>query len=199
MGTSTILDIMGSFIIGGIILLMLQRTMAASNESLYVNCSDLITQLNLVELVSLLEYDFEKIGYCENWKNMPAPTASILNADTSSIKFLTDVDRDGDMDELRYYLGDPAELSVTPNPNDRMLYRVVNNETPYSANLGVTEFRIVYYSPLGDTLPSPVANCTQIASMELNLRVENTSGYDNQYKFSIWRQFKLASKNLRNR
>jgi len=199
MGSTTILDILGSTFVGGLIFLMILRTQASNIENLYTNGDDLITQLNLVEVATLLEYDLEKIGYCEDWLNAPGPTASILLADSSSIKFLTDIDRDSDMDTLHYYLGDPDELTATPNPNDKMLYRVENDDTPLSANLGVTDFRIIYYNAMGDTLTSPVANCAQIASMELNLRVENTSGYDNEYLNSYWRQFKLAAKNLGNR
>jgi hypothetical protein len=155
--------------------------------------------MNLVEVATLLEYDFEKIGYCEDWEKMPDPTASILFADSASIKFLTDINRDSNIDTLWYFLGDSTDLVKTPNPNDKLLFRVVNDETPVGANLGVTDFSIVYFNALGDTLPTPVAKCSQIASMELNLRVENTSGYDNQYLNSFWRQFKLTAKNLGNR
>lgn len=199
MGFSTIIDIVGSSIVGGLIMLMLFRTQATNVENLYVNGSDLLTQVNLVEVSSLLEFDFDKIGYCEDWRKMPLPTESILNADESSIEFVTDVDPFGDLDTIRYFLGSPSELLETPNPNDRMLYRVVNGEDPKGANLGVTEFTIVYYDVMGDELATPVAECTRIASMELSLRVENTSGYDRQYMNSFWKQYKLTAKNLGNR
>jgi hypothetical protein len=199
MGVTTILDIVGSAIVGGLIFLMLLRTQAANTENLYVNGSDLITQMNLVEVSSLLEYDFDKIGYCEDWTKMPAPTESILYADATSIKFLTDVDRDSNLDSIWYYLGDASELLKTPNPNDKMLYRVVNDEQPIGANLGVTDFHLRYFDVLGDTLESPVEYCSEIASLELNLTVENTQGYDNKYLNSFWKQYKLTAKNLRNR
>ena len=45
---------------------------------------------------------------------------------------------------------------MTPNPNDRILYRVVNNAAPKGANLGITQFNLMYFSSLGDTLPYPI-------------------------------------------
>ena len=35
---------------------------------------------------------------------------------------------------------------MTPNPNDRILYRVVNNAPPKGANLGITHFSLLYFS-----------------------------------------------------
>ena len=152
-----------------------------------------------MEVSLLLEYDLDKIGYCEDWTKMPPPTESILYADSSSIKFLSDAHLDSDIDTIWYFLGSPTELENTPNPNDRMLYRVVNNEEPRGANLGVTDFKLIYCDVLGDTLATPVTNCQEIASMELSCKVENTSGYDEQYRNSFWRQYKLSAKNLGNR
>ena len=205
MGATTILDVIGSAVVGGLILLMLLRAQSANVENLYVNGSDLVAQLNLVEVSRVLEYDFDKIGYCTDWTKMPAPTESILYADKSSIRLLSDDSLDGDMDLVSYYLGSTEELSKTPNPNDRMLYRVINGAEPIGANLGVVDFNIEYFDVMGDKLATPVAECTRIASMEISLTVQNTSGYDpyytenDQYMNSFWKQYKLTAKNLGNR
>ncbi len=71
-----------------------------------------------------------------------------VHADSNSIRFITDVDSDGNVDSISYYTGPISELASTPNPRDRFLYRVVNTETPVGTNLGVTAFNLVYYDAL---------------------------------------------------
>ncbi len=115
---------------------------------------ELTVQQNLVSTVQLIEYDFRKIGYCANIAQID-PVKSIISADTSSIKFVTDLATpghpmgDGTFDTLHYYVGPTRELSKTPNPRDRRFYRVTNSETPKSSNLGITEFKILYFVHLG--------------------------------------------------
>ena len=145
MGFSSLIDILGSTMIGGFIMLILFRMNDSSIESHYLNSGELIVQSNLVEVVELLEHDLRKIAYCEDWEKIPRPNEAILTATSSSISFLTDVaiseaiqTGDGIVDTLRYWIGSPTETAVlgTPNPKDRMLYRQVNSDPPLSANLG---------------------------------------------------------------
>ena len=128
MGFSTLIDILGSTLIGGMLLLILLRINDAAVENTYVYGGELIVQQNLVEVVSLLEYDLRKIGYCADWQQIPDPSQAILAADSNDITFLTDLDSDGYVDTLRYFTGNPSALPGTANPRDMMLYRVENNE-----------------------------------------------------------------------
>lgn len=199
MGFSTILDIIGSMIIGGILLSIAWRLSDTATEKTYNNSGDLSLQQNLATIAQMLEYDFRKIGYSADWNKLPDPTKAILYADSSSIKFLTDIDSDGNLDSIRYFLGPTSELTETENPRDRMLYRVLNDEVPGGSNLGVTEFRMVYYDALGDTIPLPIVNTGEISSIEINVTVENTAAYDTLYSTAYWRQIRLIARNLRNR
>lgn len=199
MGFSTLIDILGSALIGGILFMILLRVNDAVVENSYINSGELILQTNLVEVVELLEHDFRKIGYCKDWNKIPNPSQSILTADSTSITFLTDVNSDGFVDTMRYYLGPASELTVTPNPNDRLLYRVVNNETPVGTNLGVTQFTLSYFDALGNEIPFPITIPGQINTMQIDIKVENTTGYDNEFTAAFWRQVRLAARNLRNR
>ena len=70
MGFSTIIDIIGSTLIGGMLLMILFRMNDAAVENTYVYGGELLVQQNLVEVVTLLEYDFRKIGYCADWQQM---------------------------------------------------------------------------------------------------------------------------------
>ena len=199
MGFSTLLDIIGSFIIGGFLLLIIWRLNNSATENTYVNAGELVVQKNLVEVVQLLEYDFRKIGYCNDWTKIPDPSKAILVAKPDSISFLTDVESDGVVDTIHYFLGSIAELSSTENPRDRMLYRVINNERPNGANLGVTQFELVYFDVIGDTIFQPILIPGEINTMQINIRVENIAAYDTNYSSAFWRQIRLAARNLRNR
>jgi hypothetical protein len=106
---------------------------------------------------------------------------------------------DGKVDTVKYYLGTTSELSMTPNPRDRMLYRVINNAAPKGSNLGVVEFRLTYFNSLGDTIDFPILVPGEIYTMQIDIKVENTSAYDRQYSNAFWRQIRLAARNIRNR
>jgi len=198
MGFSTIIDIVGSIIIGGILLILLMRINEAAVEGTYNNTQELILQQNLATSALIIENDFRRIGYCQNYNLIPT-TDAIISATDSSISFRTDVNNAGIVNTLQYYTGPASELTSTPNPRDRFLYRVIDGETPVGVNLGVTQFRLVYFDQLGDSLPFPITDPSTIGSMEINLAVENVAGYDEQYSSAFWRQIRLAAKNLQNR
>jgi len=222
MGTTVILDVIGSMIIGGILLLTLFRMNDTATRNTYNFSGELTLQENLVATVEVLEYDFRKIGYCEDPLELPNPEEnSILFADTSEIKFLTDLmvppyddpQGDGILDTIQYYLGPPSGLSGTPNPNDRMLYRVVNG-VPTGVNLGITYFKIRYFrdsltalgsTTLAEILPTQLPKIyvpgtpTGITALQIDIKVENTAAYDegnNPYRQAFWRQIRLSSRNL---
>ena len=199
MGFTTILDILGSIIIGGILMTIAWRLSDAATEKTYNNSGELALQQNLATVAQIIEWDFRKIGYCADWNKLPDPTKAILYADTSSIKFLTDIDADGTLDSIYYYLGPTSELSETENPRDRVLYRVVDKETPVKSNLGVTRFYLVYFDALGDSVHLPVSNYGIIASIEINVVVENVAAYDQKYSSAYWRQIRMVARNLKNR
>ena len=199
MGMSTLLDIIGSMIIGGIIMSTVFRLSDAATEKTYNNSGELSLQQNLATVAQIVEHDFRKIGYCLDWNKLPDPSKAILYANPNKIKFLTDIEPDGVLDSIFYYVGPTSELTETPNPRDRVLYRVVNNETPAKSNLGVTDFHMIYYDALGDTIYFPIDNFGLISSIEINVTVENVAAYDTLYSRAYWRQIRMVARNLKNR
>jgi len=206
MGFSSLLDILGSTVIGGMLLLILLRMNDNAIQNNYAYGGELIVQEGLVEAVSIIEYDFRKIGYCQDYTKIPLPSKSILSADSNSIEFLTDLavpgtfpQGDGIVDTLRYQLGPVSELTATVNPRDRMLYRIVNNETPRGSNIGITEFKLTYFDAIGDTLTFPITTPSLIYTLQIDIKIENLAAYDEQYSDATWRQVRLAARNLRNR
>jgi hypothetical protein len=199
------LDIVGSFFIGGILLLMALRLNASGMETSAVYNGNLILQQNLTTLVRMIEEDFRKIGYCRDWKKIPDPSKSIRIADSSRFRFWTDVDNDGALDSLTYYIGSPSELLDTPNPRDRYLYRQVNATPALRMNLGVTQFSLRYRDAENDPISFPVSDPRLVYFMEINVAVETAAPLQQEYlqdstQYEVyWRQIRLLTKNLRNR
>lgn len=197
MGFSALLDIAGSIIIGGMILLMLLRMNDFAVENTYVQNADRIVQRNLLNVVEFIERDFRKIGYCGDWTKIPDPSRAIVSADSGSITFQTDVNSNGTVDTLSYELQPDSSLDFTPNPRDRFLYRKINGDL--KTKLNVTEFRMVYFNAIGDTIDFPVEVPGEIYTMQINVAVENPNAFDEKYSNAFWRQIRLAARNLGNR
>ncbi|HQI41962.1 MAG: hypothetical protein B6D44_13685 [Ignavibacteriales bacterium UTCHB2] len=197
MGFSTLIDILGSTIIGGILLIIVLRLNDTATEKTTNYGGELSLQQNLVTIAQIMEYDFRKMGYCKDWLKFPDPKLSIISAGKDNIKFFADIDNNGIMDTVSYYIGD--FLTSTPNPRDRYFYRKLNNQPPAAINLGVTQFFLRYFDTFGDTLTAPVSDPTLINSYELNIQVETVYAYDEQYSSAFWKQIRLLARNLRNR
>jgi hypothetical protein len=205
MGTSSLLDVVGSFVFGGILLLMGLQLNAGANEARAVYSINYNLQSNLTTLVGMIEIDFRKIGYCRDWRKLPDPSLSILTADSNRIKFLCDFDNNSAVDTVTYRIGPPSELANTPNPFDCYLYRKVNSYAEQRFNLGLTQFRFTYKNVLDDTLFFPIADPRNVYYMILTIGVSSAQPYKMEYMNDpsryqvLWKQMRLVTKNLKNR
>jgi len=206
MGFSTLIDVLGSMIVGGIILLLLFRLNDAGTENTYNNTGELMSQENIASIVFVLESDFRKIGYSEIIGEFTYQTdlsELVTYADSSRISFRADVEKPAGSDLVEYYTGSTNELLSTPNPRDRYLYRVINGETPVRVNLGVTHFRLRYFDGTGEELTDyPVVGGVQ--RIQIDVAVENIYAYDQEHYDStksqvFWRQIRLSAQNLNRR
>jgi hypothetical protein len=156
MGSQVILDLISATIIFGSLLVIGMRMNAFSSENMQAIRGDVIVQENLVAMISLIEYDFRKIGYVANADSaLDAEHGAILEATSTKIIFCTDyepltTETGGRIDKIEYRLDTTAAglVSWTPNPNDRYLYRNYNDAeiaSPKKINLGITRFRLTYY------------------------------------------------------
>ena len=183
MGFQIFLDIAGAIVLGGAFLINLLRFQGDDLQTKQESHDDIVAQQNLTALVSLLEEDFRRIGYCAVKGNMTGPV--ILCAGPDYISFKTDLvtganpEGDGFVDSVAYLTG--PLLSTTPNPRERMLYRRENQGEWNVSSLGVTYLDFKYHRYNGDTLARPVAasQLKEITSIEVTVRVEN------QYPFTL--------------
>ncbi len=199
MGFSTLIDILGSVVIGGMLLLILLRINDIAVRKSFTFTGDAILQNNLVEIVKLLEFDFRQMGYNPDWENANPMQSAITIADSTSISFTYDGNT------IKYSVGDPSELLVTPNPRDILLYRSVNGGTPFASNMGVTRFDLAYFDLWGNKLSTPVSNLGKIETIQIDLEVEDMYGFEDRYgdedRFakSAWRQIRMSSRNRNGR
>jgi len=199
MGFSTLIDIIGATIIGGILLIMINSLNARAVETNMIYGSDKRLQMEVVQLADLIESDFRKIGYCEDPSKISDSTLIIISADTSQIKFITDINRDGNIDTLQYYVSSTSALNMTKNPRDRILYRnhlEYPHEQLLNVSSNITHFYLRYFDSLNFELSSPVTSPDLIAFMEISFKVEDSEAYDEQYSEAYWQQVRLTSRNL---
>jgi hypothetical protein len=145
---NVLLDLVGSSIIGGIILLAIFSYNTRLNDASLSQTTNNIVQSNLNAVTSILDYDFKKIGFGVN------DSVKILNADTSGITFLSDINNDGQIKIISYSLSSIDALVATPNPRDRLLYRTIDGSPLLTSNMGVTRFRLYYYDDEGNITSS---------------------------------------------
>jgi hypothetical protein len=193
---STLIDVIGSSIIGGFLLLLLFNVFDTTNEYFISHGDDLIVQQNLTSVAGILEWDLRKMGFM-----VPESELSILKADSTDLKFKGDIDKNFVVDTVEFYLGPTSDLLVTQNPDDRFVYRKLNGLPVKGAKVGVvTNFEFEYLDQDGNT----VSDLGSIKMIRINMKVENAAVYGNdpnptktKYRTAIWQQTRLVSRNLR--
>ncbi len=200
-----LLDYIGSIIIGAALMMIILNAneMVSENQSVYNG--DMLVQEMLVGTAHLLEGEFRNMGL-----GVPEHMRSILRADTSTIRFLYDIDRNGTPDTITYFAGKPEQMRGTQNELDRPLYRMVNSGSPHTIGV-ITVFHMRYLTRLAENIPTPVAAARlgEIHSVEITMEVQNPyavirsdgmvdKGQRNVlYSSSLWQQTRLASQNSR--
>jgi hypothetical protein len=188
-----LLDILGSVIIAGMVVMILLtiniNTTTSSSALLFTT----IEQRKITAATELIQYDFYKIGYL-------IPGEKIAIADSNEIKFYSDIDNDTEIDSVHYYLGNTTDLTYTSNPNDKPLYRQRNWQDSLLAEIPVVDFNLSYYDSIGNSLDySSLTNSAGrdlIKSIKIKITVESDEMYADEYRTSEWKK-KISPKNLR--
>lgn len=165
-----LLQIIGSSIVGGIIVLMILGLNFSITSTSNNNSLDAQNHENSTFLAEIIDTDFKLIGYNDNSVN-----PSIISIDSTSIKYKSDLDNDGDTEEVHYYL-DNSAISETPNPNDVRLFRQIDKGTPLDIGIGVTKFRVWCYDKKG----IKTINTSAAKMVQYEIWVESTYSYKDQ-------------------
>ena len=174
---SYMLDIVGSFIIGGLLLLAVISSYTNVSEFALNSSINLAVQENLREWTHIVQHDFRKIGY-----HVDEPQTAIQSCDSSSISFLADIDNNGSIDSISYSISDTYQIPGTENPRDRMLSRMINGQM-ITGSLGLTDFQLRYFDGAGNPTWVP----SNVKAVEVFIQVESTFPLDTTYVWSNWR------------
>lgn len=200
---AAIMDILMSFVIGGVLLMIILTANDIAAENHMVYNGDMLVQEMLVSTVGVLEGEFRNMGF-----GVDETAVTITVADSGRISFLSDLDRSTltPPDTIHYSIGPVSELSGTQNEKDRLLHRRVNSGT-VSAIGAVTVFDLRYLTQVGSTLPRPVPfnRLSEIHTVEVTVEVQNPYAPLNPlgnnpealFSSSLWQQTRLASQNTR--
>lgn len=185
-------DVLGSMMIGGIILLMLLQFNATVMEGAAAQTFTSIVQSNLTAMADLVEYDFRKIGYLATG----VADSAVVYADSNKITFKGDIDDNGTLDVVTYAF-DRNKASGHQNPRSRILYRTKSGSPTQDINLGLTRFRLVYYDKNNVLIAAnPVPDPSSVRSIRVTMDVESTAPYDTTYQGATWTRT-IAPKNIK--
>jgi hypothetical protein len=165
---SALHDLLGSIIIGGIVLLMLLTFNGNVMQSAGVQTFNTVVQSNLTTTTNILEYDFRKIGY----RVAGVQDSACIYADSNKVIVRGDFNNDGTVDRLAYYIS-TTQAPGSSNPKSRILYRQLNFNPAQPMNVGVTRFQLRYYTAAGAQLTgNPISSPGAIKSYRITINVE---------------------------
>ena len=142
-----LLDIFGSVVIAGLLLIMMIRLSLFSYQTSYTSDSELKLQTNTKTLAEILDYDLRKIGYRHNG-------TAILYADSTRFIFMADIDSNGTAEEIEYFVGDSTESGGTANPSDIILKRTIGGVNLMSgSSLNLVKLKFTYLDESSNKIP----------------------------------------------
>ncbi len=193
---NTIMDLLGSAIIGGMLLLLVLKLNLFMSESGYSSDTELRLQQNTKTLAEIMNYDFRKIGY----KVSDIP---IINAQKDRFKFVGDLERPGTagygtIDTVEYFLKDSSYSTGTTNLHDEILVRVLNNkDTIDGPSLGLVKLQFTYY----DSVKTETSDLSKIKYIKTEMWVQPSEARNNfvtgiaDSTFTYW-EFTIYPRNI---
>jgi hypothetical protein len=205
-----ILDIFGSVVIAGMLLIMIIKLNIFSSQTSYTSDNELKLIQNTKTLAEIIDYDLRKIGY------KYAGTA-IAFADSNHLKFYADMQppdsaHHGTIDTVEYFVSKPSEASGTSNPKDIVLKRTIKDasstlESMSGPSLGLIRIKFTYldatqkaisYSYTSSTVPDSIK---YIRYIKTEMWVQSTESVtdaftdSSRYSITYW-EFTIYPRNI---
>lgn len=188
---NSLLDIIGSSIIGGIMYLLLFQVNSQISMTSIEILQSTFSSRNTVDAVTVLEYDLNKLGY-------RVAGDFITAAEENKIEFWSDINNEDSTVKVLYFLGDSTEVSGTINPNDRPLYRRVADGDTQMVSV-VRDFKITYldsaYNKISFASLNNQANRNKIRGTRVYLRIESSEPSEGIYPYIEFKRT-IIPKNL---
>jgi hypothetical protein len=189
MGFHVLIDIVGSAILGGILLVTLMNMKSANVQNNYKYSDRQTLQYSLVSFTEMVDNDLKQIGYA----NDSSYSNPIITATPTQLVFSTSIkpdavhNPDGNKDQISYVYTDLD--TRTANPSDTMLTRTVTSsdvnfnqsEATITPILGLVSFRFTYKNSAGTivnlTSGSSQLDRNSIYSIQLDITMQSTGVY----------------------
>jgi len=188
---NSLLDVIGSSIIGGIMYLLLFQVNSQISMTSIEILQSTFSSRNTVDAVTVLEYDLNKLGY-------RVAGDFITAAEENKIEFWSDIKNEDSTVKVLYFLGDSTEVSGTINPNDRPLYRRVADGDTQMVSV-VRDFKITYldsaYNKISFASLNNQANRNKIRGTRVYLRIESSEPSEGIYPYIEFKRT-IIPKNL---
>lgn len=173
-----ILDLLSSFLIGGIILLaLLGLNMQFTSKYQELKLAE-ITQYTSTNIGQIVEHDFNKIGYA-----LQSDT-NIISISKNSITFKGDLDNNGSIEKVNY--------SLITNNNGKFIKRIINSDENKSWIQPINSFEIFGLTQTQDT----TYNSDEVSAILVNIEYARTDFYNDTLSIGVqWRRL-FFPKNL---
>lgn len=184
---ATMIDIIGSTIIRGAIVLIILNLNISLNNALSQKTVRAALKQKTVVPAQVLTDDIRLAGYNQPYNPGP-PFKPFAIAKSDEIQFLADLDSDSTADVVHYYLG-----AAPSGSTHRVLYRQLNGGASFELARDVISLTFTYYNSFGSTI-APGLNKTGIKSISVKLKIESSVqategiGTDNtaRYETAYW-------------
>ncbi|MDR3610450.1 MAG: hypothetical protein P4L27_07810 [Ignavibacteriaceae bacterium] len=190
----TWLDIIGSVIVGSLALMLLLRVnFQVSNNSREISTNGMV-QSNLSGLGVVVEYDLYKIGY-----RVPSSTVKITSSGLNQLTYLADTNYSRDVPTvvhtIKYYLGDTSQAHITSNPNDKPLFKSIDNVSRVVAL--VRDCQFTYFDSTGVQISDTSVNGRKlIRIVKVYMKAESADLINNYYQTAEYTR-KIKPMNLK--
>jgi len=181
MGTQ--LDIVGSIILLGLLILGFGYFMSDKQSSEYMTTAQVTAQKYMSDISSTIMFDLRKVGY-----GVPSGTPFIFCSPTA-LSFMGDIDNNGSVDTVEYRFATPATNTV--NPSDSLIYHRVTGKHWVVTDAGVVGLRFRYYNCTG----SETSDKALIKHVAVQLRIQSRFPVDGEYAESF-SEFRISPKNI---
>lgn len=175
---SIMVDIFGALLIAGIMFLTIFSLMGNMNQANFEKTMNVNIQGNIITLARILESDLLKIGY-------HTKDDAIQYADSSGIRFKTDILNDSNVVTVQYALS--GNVTTTKNPNDIFINRSVDGQPTITASVGLTYIHYAYFDSLGRELTAPLTTIIRLDSIKairVKIRLESAEPVSSPYSMT---------------
>jgi Tfp pilus assembly protein PilW len=172
------LDFIGSFIVAGIVTVIVFSLNASMNQTAYMRTSEQISQDAATNAMNILQYDLYKAGY------RVTTGEKIFAAESLKVSFAADLNNNGTPLTVIYTVGATAQLTATKNITDRPLFRTVGTNASVNIVQGMTDCSFAYYDTGGYAMSYSSLNAAKralIRGIAIRLTVEPANPVDTAY------------------